>query len=190
MCAFMCVRCVHSCVYDVCIHVCTMCAFMCVRCVHSCVYDVCIHVCTMCAFMCESSNQYNTVCTYSETPIKGHLQKVVTVSAGHPNSSPFEIPHIDTCTFILYETRPPPYTGQLTVAPVVSLLQRFHCILRYLQMFGLSVQHIIAKYACVIQYIGSSPSHTFLTDAPLQLFPILELSLVSWCPLKKGCQRS
>ena len=41
-------------------------------------------------------------------------------------SVPFDVPHIDMCTGESSEIRTPPYTGQLTVVPVVSLLQRFH----------------------------------------------------------------
>ena len=42
---------------------------------------------------------------------------------GHHYSDPFDIPHIDMCTFKLSETRTLPYSGQLTVVQVVSLLQ-------------------------------------------------------------------
>ena len=41
---------------------------------------------------------------------------------GHHCCSPFEIPHIDMRMFKPTETRTPPYTGQLTVVPMVSLL--------------------------------------------------------------------
>ena len=47
---------------------------------------------------------------------------------GHQWSVPFEVPHIDMCTFILSTIRTPPYTGQLTLVPMVSLLWRVHCI--------------------------------------------------------------
>ena len=45
---------------------------------------------------------------------------------GHHCSVPFEVPHVDMCTYETSEIRTPPYTGQLTVVPVVSLLERFY----------------------------------------------------------------
>ena len=49
---------------------------------------------------------------------------------GHNCSVPFEITHIESevCTFYTSEIRTPLCTGQLPVVPVVSLIQRFHCI--------------------------------------------------------------
>ena len=41
--------------------------------------------------------------------------------------SPFDILCIDMYTYNSCEIRTPPYTGQLSVVPVVALVQRSHC---------------------------------------------------------------
>ena len=67
---------------------------------------------------------------------------------GHHSSVPFELPHIDMCTLESSEIRTPPYTGQLTVVPVVSLLGRFHCAG---QLMVVPVVSLLGRFHCAGQ---------------------------------------
>ena len=55
-------------------------------------------------------------------PLKDTSEKQKPHFTGHHCSVPFDIPHIDMCIFETSEIKIPPYTGQLTVVPMVSLL--------------------------------------------------------------------
>ena len=68
---------------------------------------------------------------------------------GHHCSAPFEIPFIGMCRFESSEISTPPYTGQLTEVPMVSLLQRFHCTG---QLTVVPMVSLLQRFHCTGQY--------------------------------------
>ena len=64
----------------------------------------------------------HALCMCGEPLLKDTSEVQPPPVTGHHGSAPFDIPFIDMCNFKSSEIRTPPYTGQLTVVPMVSLV--------------------------------------------------------------------
>jgi hypothetical protein len=84
-----------------------------------------------------------------------------------PPPSRFDSTCIDMCTFETTEIRIPPYSGELTVVPVVSLLQTF---------YGISIVYQLCQKTqsgCSDEQLAYCPStHTYLHVHHLLIYGI------------------
>ena len=96
------------------------------------------------------------------------------------------------CTVESSEIWTPPYAGQLTLVPVVSLLQRFHCtgqltlvpVVSLLQRFHCTGQltlvpvvSLLQRFQCTGQLTAYGPSGVLITEASLYLYKTLQLCI-------------
>ena len=114
--------------------------------------------------------------------------------AEHHCSAPFDIPGIDMCTFKPSKTRTPPYTGQLTVVPGVSLLQRFHCTGQLTAVPGVSLLQrfhctgqltvvpgvsLLQRFHCICRYVQPLAMNMLVTLYHFRFRKFAQISSVS-----------